>query len=1073
MRLSRLGLGTTGLRARTTLFLAALLLLGAVALRLDLHHATVRNASPGAALSKQQAVASFGHLPLIFEPNQGQTHPSVKFLAHGTGYGIFLTQNEAVLTLHRPAGKNSAAQLSVVRMGLTGANANAPVDGADELPGKSNYFIGNDRTKWHRNIPQFARVRYASVYPGVDLVYYGKQGQLEYDFEVSPHSDPKQIALSFSGATDLKLAQNGDLAMALDGAELRLIAPHIYQKFGNEERTVPGRFELRGKDVGFALGDYDRSRQLVIDPILTYSTYLGGSGIESCATITGLQQTPGCPGIAVDAGTNAYVAGSTTSTDFPVLGFNGGTPFQSTLAGTANVYLSKFNPTGSVLLFSTYLGGTGLDYPAGVAVDSSGQAYIAGTTTSPDFPTNGSNAPFQGTPLNPGHQHVFVSKFDSEGAALMYSTYLSGSGVDIASGIALDTAANVYVTGTTTSSEVETGFPSTIGALQEKPTIPGLNQFFLTKLTPTIPGINSVPYSTYIGGSSPSNGVVTGGGITVDTNGNAYITGGTNFTDIELVDAFQGTVAGGLDVYVAKINPAAVSGSQLIYATYLGGTQDDVGYGIAVDGNDNAYITGSTASTSCLSFTPCPNTAAFQGSSGGGIDAFVAKLGVPCVGTSCSTTDVPFSYFTYLGGSGTDIGTAIAVDTIGGARVAGWTNSTNFPVVNNHLTQTAFGGGASDAFIARIDTTATSPTAPGHNSDYFGGAGNDIGTSVALDTVGAVYMAGETSSATGFPLLNPIYGTLNGPSDAFVSKLSPFVNLTVIGTASPTPVGVGNQVSYTYTITNGINSNGVITDPGDYVSNVTFTDILPSSGNATFTSATASPGSCGAASGGSVVCNIGGLNSSATAIVTVILVPTVGGALGNTGSVYLNGANLGSANPSSIVNDFTLTAAPASVTVPAGVPASYTATLTPTGSIPDSVSLSCSAGLPTGATCTATTNPIPNLTTGTQQTTLVINTTARVTAITKVFRPGGPIYATLLPVAGLALLGAGFSRKKHRKMLGLALGIVFAFAMFLPGCSSTSSTTTTTGTPAGTYAITVSATSGTAVRTTTVTLVVQ
>jgi len=334
-------------------------------------------------------------------------------------------------------------------------------------------------------------------------------------------------------------------------------------------------------------------------------------------------------------------------------------------------------------------------------------------------------------------------------------------------------------------------------------------------------------------------------------------------------------------------------------------------------------------------------------------------------------------------------------------------------------------------------------------------------------------MAGETSSATGFPLLNPLYGTLNGPSDAFVSKLSPFVNLTVNGTASPTPVGVGNQVSYTYTITNGDNSGGVITDPGDFVSGVTFTDTLPSSGNATFTSATASPGSCGAASGGTVVCNIGSLNASGTSIVTVILVPTVGGALGNTGSVYLNGANLNSANPSAVVNDFALTAAPASVTVPAGVPASYTATLTPTGSIPDSVSLACSAGLPTGATCTATTNPIPNLTTGTQQTTMVINTTSRVTTVTKLFHPGGPIFATLLPVVGLAFLGAGFSRKKNRTTLGLMLGVVFAFAMFLPGCSSTSSTTTTTGTPAGTYAITLSATSGTAVRTTTVTLVVQ
>jgi hypothetical protein len=1025
---------------------------------------------------------------LIFEANQGQTDAAVRFLAHGNGYGLFLTQNEAVLTLH--SSVNSAARLSVVRMGLAGASTNATALGTEELPGKSNYFIGNDPSKWQRNVPQFARIRYSGVYPGVDLVYYGKQGQLEYDFEVAPGSDPKQIALRFAGAKDLKLAANGDLAIAVDGAELRLLAPRIYQKFGSEKREVTGRFEIRDREIGFALGNYDRSRELIIDPILTYSTYLGGSGAESCTAILGIAvppgpATPGCPAIAVDAGTNVYVTGSTNSTNFPVVGYQGGSPFQGTLVGTANIYVTKFNPSGSTLVFSTYIGGNGIDYTAGLAVDSSGNVYVAGTTTSTNFPTDGSNAPFQGTPLNPGHQHVFVTQMDSAGAALLYSTYLSGDGVDIASGIALDTSNNIYVTGTTTSNEKPESqggaFPATLGALQTMSL--STNQFFLTKIQPTVPGINSVAYSTYIGGSNPSNGVVTGGGIAVDSSANAYITGGTNFTDIELVDAYQGVPAGGLDVYVAKINPAAATGSQLIYATYLGGAGNDIGYGIAVDGSTNAYITGATSSSNCLGFAPCPNTEAFQGAYGGGpSDAFMAKLGVPCVGSSCTTTDVPFNYFTYLGGSGSDVGTAIAVDTIGGARLTGWTNSgangtTTFPILNNHLPSSTntFAGGNSDAFIARIDTTATTSTAPGHNSAYFGGAGTDIGTGVALDLAGGAYLTGETSSASGFPILNAKFPTLNGPSDAFVSKLSPFVNLTVLGTATPTPVGVGNQISYVFTVTNGVNNgSGVITDPGDFVSGVTFTDILPSSGNATFTSATASPGTCGSPSGGTVVCNIGSLDSSATSIVTVVLVPTVGNGsgLGNTGSVYLNGTNVASATASSVVNDFTLTASPASVTVPAGVPASYTATLTPTGSIPDSVSLSCSSGLPTGATCAATTNPIPNMTSGTQQTTLVINTTMRVTTITKLWQRGAPIYAMLLPVAGLAFLGAGFGRKKNRKLFGLMFAALFAFVIFLPGCGSTS-TTTTSGTPAGTYAITVSATSGSAVRTTTVTLTVQ
>jgi len=1066
--------------------IAVLAALSVAVLHLKPQIADLQGGAKPQTAGNEQAVGLYGRLPLMFEANQGQSDAAVKFLARGAGYGLFLAKNEAVLVLRRSA----SSQAPVVRMKLADADPNADVVGRDELPGKSSYFIGNDPKKWYRDIPQFARVRYRGVYPGVDLDYYGRQGRLEYDFEVAPGSDPKQVRLRFEGAKSLRLAGNGDLEVGLDGAELRLLVPRAYQKYGSEQRTVSARFLMLGeKEVGFALGNFDRSRELVIDPVLTYSTYLGGSGIESCSTITGLTQTPGCPAIAVDSAGSVYVAGSTTSTNFPVtVGAHQGAP----AAGfKANIFVTKFNTTGSSLVYSTYLGGNGTDYTAGIAVDSAGNAYVAGTTTSSNFPTNGLNAPFQNVPLSTG-KHVFVSVLGNTGLSLLYSTYLSGNGTDIASGIALDPSSNIYVTGTTTSTESETGFPSTIGAFQVASNDVSSNQIFLTKLDAAAAGTGSVLYSTYFGGSSPSNGNMVGGGVAVDTNSNAYITGGTNFTNMPVLNAYQGTLAGGYDVFVAKFSPTAVSGSQLVYSTYLGGAGDDFGYGIAVDSSFYAYVTGATNSTDDFGITQTSGSTALQGTYGGGpSDAFVAKLGVPCTGTSCTTTTVPLTYFTYLGGFGTDVGTAIAVDTIGGARVTGWTNSgVNFPILNNRLPQSncyPVPPSISNAFVARIDTTATTPTAPGHNSACFGGDGTDIGTSIATDSQGANYLAGETSSTSGFPLLNAYQPALNGPSDAFVSKLGPYVNVTVNETASPSPVGVGNQVTFTYTITNGFNTNGVITNPGDYVNGITFTDTLPSTGVATFTSATGTGGnSCPAQpTNGIIVCNIGALNAGATATVTVILTPVAPATpnqqpvtLGNTGTVGIYGTDYSvSPSPSAYVyvNDFALSISPASVTVPAGVPASYTAVLTPYTSVPDAVTLTCASGLPTGAKCSLTTNPIPNLSTGAASTTLVINTTARVTTTTRLWQRG-PLYAAWLPISGLALLGAGIGRKRawrQRLLVGMLFAGFFSLIVFQPACSSTKSTTTTTGTPAGTYAVTVSATSGNAVRNQTITLVVQ
>ncbi|MBZ5572334.1 MAG: SBBP repeat-containing protein [Acidobacteriia bacterium] len=1088
MRLNYRQLGMACSRGRITVAMALLLMLGLVALRLGSGAARLGNEpsrlqtstaqNPISAHEAPNVLTAYGHLPLIFERNQGQSDARVKFLARGGGYSLFLTADEAVLALRQSAlsTRHSANSVSVLRMGLANASRQPDIVGDNELPGKSNYFIGNDPAKWHRDVSQFARVRYRNVYPGIDLVYHGNQGRLEYDFEVAPGGDPQQVALRFLGTDSLTVDSDGNLVLGLKHGRMRFQSPRVYQELGDQERAVPGRFELRGShEVGFALGAYDRSRALIIDPILTYSTYFGGSGDEACSVILGTPVS-GCPAVTVDTALNAYIAGITSSADFPLAG----TPYQSTLRGAANIFVAKFNGAANTLIFSTYLGGDGTDYTAGVTVDPGFNVFVAGTTNSTNFPT--SSSAFQTAALNTNN-HVFVSQLDPAGHTLLYSTYLSGDGTDTASGIALGPDGNAYVTGTTTSTEVETGFPSTLGAYQTSPR--AANQFFLTKLNPTLSGVDSVPYSTYFGGSTPSTGQTVGGGIAVDNNSNAYITGGTDFTNLPVLNAFQGASNGGLDAFVAKISPGAVTGTQLIYSTYIGGSGDDIGHGIAVDTSSNVYVTGSTISTNF----PAAGTGVFQSNSGGGTDAFLAKFGTPCTGTGCTNTNVPLNYSTYLGGSGDDVGLAIALDNTGsptnnnqGARITGWTSSTDFPSVNNPV-QSGFGGvpGVTDAFVARIDTTATTQTAPGHYSTYLGGSGDDYGTSIASDTQGASYVAGETTSSdllTKAPPQTYSYQqSLNGSSDAFLSKLGPVLSFGLTASASPSPVGVGSQVTFTYTITN----------TGDFTSGITFTDTLQNSSAATFVSATTNTGTnaCGQPNGGTVLCNIGTLNAGATATVTVILTPvaptppaTNSVTLGNSGFVGVSGSSLASAAASVTVNDFDIGVAPATATVAAGVPATYTATVTPTGSIPASVSFSCSSGLPTGAACTETTNPIPNLENGAADTVLIINTTARVTTTTEWWHGGRPFYAGWLPISGLALLGAGIGKasRKRRVLMGLLLAGFFALIFFQPGCSSSKSTTTTTGTPAGTYIVTVSATSGgsgAAVRSTTVTLVVE
>jgi hypothetical protein len=915
------------------------------------------------------------------------------------------------------------------------------------------------------------------VYPGIDLVYYGSQGHLEYDFQVAPGSDARTIQLGFEGARSVKV-DSGDLVLATDAGDVRLEAPRVYQVDGNARKPVAGHFALLAADrVGFEIGNYDRTKTLVIDPVLSYSTYLGGTGSELH------------PSIAVDSALDMYVTGATSSTDFPVTD-------GSTLKGgaTTNVFVAKFDPTGATLQFATYIGGTKADSPVGIAVDAATNIYVAGTTNSTDFPT--STSAFQTTPKSPGNQHAFVSVINGSGNTLGYSTYLSGSNTEMASGMTLDNKGFVYVIGITNS----TDFPLAPSAGTFQSTLQGANAFFISKVAPTSTGSNSLNFSTYFGGGFPTTGTVTGGAIAVDNNANVsniYFTGGTNYiftgqnsqTDFPIRNAFQpclDTVPTNppqttcptdvtlSDAFVAKLNPGTTTGAQLLYCTYLGGTGTDVGLGIGLDASGNAYVTGSTSSPS---FPVATGTIkgpqqTFGGPPPPGTDAFVGKISNPATGTGNGTTNVQFLYFTYLGGSANDVGNAIAVDGVQGAEVVGTTMSSNFPVAGAFQASLK---GTQDAFVARLDTLGTTTTTGnGQYISYLGGTGTETGTGVVIDSDSNVYVTGETTS-TDFPTVNPFQASKKGGAgipDAYVTKLGPKLNFTVKGNApTSNSVNAGNQIAFNYQITNN----------GDTTSNVAFTDNL-SGGNGsapvTFVSASVSGGSCASTpTDNKVICNLGTIKGGgATTSVTINLTPTGGGTVGNSGTLTVGSFSTTAVAPAVTVNTFKVGALQSSNTVVAGNPASYTIQLTPLSQFTASISISCNSGLPASSTCTPSTTPVTLQGTSPSTVTLVISTTPRVTTTASNSAGRGLFYASWLPITGIAFLGIGVGRRfrpGRRVRGGLLFVVVGTLVLLQPACSGHSSSSTTTGTPAGTYTVNVTASSGSFSQTTPITLVVQ
>ena len=733
-------------------------------------------ASPGSASKGAQAkiLDLYGKFPLDFEENHGQVDERVKFLSRTGEYTLFLTADEIVLSLKANSSHDQAITEQipgrVLRTKLLNANPAARVTGLNKQLGTSNYFIGNDQAKWQSNVPTYAKVKYEGIYSGIDLVYYGNQRQLEYDFIVAPGADPRRIAFDVLGAEQIRQDANGDLVFKMGKEEIRWRKPFVYQKRGETKQSVAASYTVTDTNsVGFALSQYDARRPLYIDPLI-YSTYLGGSGEDFGY------------GIAVDSVGNAYVTGQTFSTDFPV----SSGAFQTICGGKTGTscynkgeaFIAKLNPQGSGLVYSTYLGGNGGDAGTGIAVDSTGNVYVTGQTYSANFPTT--SGAFQRVCERPcsGHGAAFVTKLNPQGSDLVYSTYLGGNGPDWGGGIAVDKAGSVYVTGQASS----TNFPTTPGAFQ---TVCGdagcgFGDVFVAKLNPEG---SALIYSTYLGGS----GLDFGRGIAVDKAGYAYVTGGTLSTDFPTTPGAFQTVCGDPDcsfgdAFVAKLDP---SGSALIYSTYLGGSSSEIGTAVAADSVGNAYVVGGTSSPDFPTRNP------IQASYGGGGDAFVAKLNIAGV----------LIYSTFLGGSAEDNGNGIASDNVGNIYVTGNTSSTNFPILNSVQ---AANSGYSNAFVAKIRGSGTLSY-----STYLGGGNYDIGTGIAADNAGNAYVIGATDSSS-FRTRKPLQAANNGGFDAFVAKLGTtrLTATTISSSLNPSIQGASVTFSAGVTSANGAPPNG-------------------------------------------------------------------------------------------------------------------------------------------------------------------------------------------------------------------------------------------------------------------------
>jgi hypothetical protein len=710
-------------------------------------------------------------LPLLFEPNHGQAGAPASFVARGGNYQFLIAPAEAFLVLRKigpvgPASPLERDQISApqtletrtVRIRFLQGDSRARISGSAELPGKINYLIGNDPARWQKGLSLYAKVRVEKLYPGIDVVYYGNQRRLEYDFEIAPRADPNAIALRFDGVDKVSISEQGELVLNLGTEEIRQPRPVIYQVVGGARKTIVGGYELLDSGaVTFALGRYDAELPLVIDPMLSYSSYFGGNSGDIALAIK-LNANDG----------SIYIAGQTLSTGFP-FDIPAGSYTTNFQGGTINgdAFVARLDSTLTNLVYFTYVGGSGNDGALDLAVDSAGDAYITGFTDSTNFPNPHAIYPSIGGTFDVSFKafptDAFVAELNPDGSDLVYSTYLGGSDAEVAGGIAVDPSGSAYVTGYT----VSTNFPTT-NALVFQLTgttnarldrLAGSRDAFVTKIASNG---DALVYSTYLGGTNNDEGQ----GIVADAAGFAYVTGYTSSTNFPVVNALTNGIflngatnrPGSLDGFLAKIDP---NGNTLDSSTYFGGTNSDAGFRITLDTAGVVYITGATSSGNF------PKTTNIAGLRGGldqtnqfNSDAFLTKFRY--AGNS------PTMIFSVsFGGTKNDVGWGVAVDAATNAYVIGITASTNFPVMNTSGFLRSSNAGSNDLYVTAFNAEGSALL----YSAYLGGNGDDYGYGIAVDGAGNAFIAGRTLS-TNFPVVNALQTSLDGSNDSIIAKIS-------------------------------------------------------------------------------------------------------------------------------------------------------------------------------------------------------------------------------------------------------------------------------------------------------------
>jgi hypothetical protein len=714
----------------------------------------------------EAARAAYESLPLRFEANQGQTDAQVKFFSRAKAYTLFLTADEALMNFNGQGMEGEPGNTSAtLRMKLVDANREAEIEGIGQMPGKVSYFLGDNPKAWKTDVATYSRVKYAQVYRGIDLVYYGAEGGFEYDFNVAPGADFRAIGLDFDGAVKIETAENGDLILHTASGDVRQHKPFAYQEIDGVRKAVACSYLINDSEIRFAVGAYDHNLPLVIDPVVTYATYFGGNANDAgyditvdasnVAVITGRTTSVNFPGgaiqnkggqdvfitkiapsggasfsayfggggndvglsIALGANGDIYIGGTTTSTDFPRIG-----AYDNTLSGGADGFIVKFNADLNAFLYATYFGGNDFEDHIRIALDPAQNIFITGRTNSSDLQMVNAAQSMPG-----GQNDAFFAKLNAAGSTVLYSTYLGGTGVEnpLGCGLAVDGQGNAYLTGATASLDFtkKNAFQQTKGDGNNP-----LTDAFVSKLNPNLSGNASLVYSTFIGGASSDSAAA----IAVDTVGNAYITGETASDNFPLENPMQATRAGGFDAFVLKLN---ASGNDVVYATLLGGGSDDSGSGIRVNAANEVYVAGSVGA----SIQGVNSLKAYMGNS----DGFVAKF---------NAAGSAISFFSYFGGGSDDTGQGVALDAAGNACVVGITKSANFTKVN--ALQPDFAGGESDAFVARIETDPPATTDPVIATAYVVGKALYI-EGINFDIGAKVFLNGEKQKKVQNDASNP------------------------------------------------------------------------------------------------------------------------------------------------------------------------------------------------------------------------------------------------------------------------------------------------------------------------------